>query len=66
MMQKDGLRPIKTKIKVIGGFREKKYSNGYCNSLSIIQTAQKQKLNPCEVLGKIVAGQRKVFAFQSG
>ena len=59
MMQKDGLRPLKGKIKVIGGFREEKYSNGYCNALSIIQTAKKQKLNPCKVLGEIVSGNRK-------
>lgn len=60
----NGLRPVKSKMKVIGGFREQTYSDGYCCALSIIQTAQKQKLNPCEVLGKIISGQRKVFAFQ--
>lgn len=60
-----GLRPLKSKMKVIGAFRNQVYSDGYCCALSIIQTAQKQKLNPCEVLGKIIAGQRKVFAFQN-
>lgn len=59
-----GLRPVKSKMKVIGGFRNQIYSDGYCCALSIIQTAQKQKLNPCEVLGKIISGQRKVFGFQ--
>ena len=51
-------------MKVIGGFREQKYSDGYCCSLSIIQTAQKQGLNPCEVIGKIISGNLKVFPFQ--
>ena len=60
-----GLRSVKNKVKVIGGFRSMDYADGYCNSLSIIQTAQKQNLNPCKVLGKIVSGQRKVFSFQS-
>ncbi len=60
-----GLRPVKSKMKVIGEFRNQTYSDGYCCALSIIQTAQKQKLNPCEVLGKIISGQRKVFEFQN-
>lgn len=59
-----GLRPVKSKMKVIGGFRNQTYSDGYCCSLSIIQTAQKQGLNPCEVFGKIIDGERKVFEFQ--
>lgn len=59
-----GLRPIKTKMKVIGGFREFENANGYCNSISIIETCQKQNLNPCKILGKIAGGQSKVFAFQ--
>lgn len=60
-----GLRPIKTKMKVIGSFRIQENANGFCNALSIIQTAQKQKLNPCKVLGQIASGQSKVFAFQN-
>ncbi len=60
-----GLRPFKSKMKVIGGFREEEYSKGYCCALSIIQTAIKQKLNPCEILGKIISGENKVFAFQT-
>ncbi len=60
-----GLRPFKSKMKVIGGFREQEYSDGYCCALSIIQTAIKQKLNPCEILGKIISGENKVFAFQT-
>ena len=63
-MRSFGLRPVKTKMKVIGGFREQEYSDGYCCALSIIQTAQKQGLNPCEVIGKIISGENKVFAFQ--
>lgn len=59
-----GLRPVKSKMKVIGSFRNQNYSDGYCCSLSIIQTAQKQGLNPCEVFGKIIDGERKVFKFQ--
>lgn len=60
-----GLRPIKTKMKVIGSFRIQENANGFCNALSIIQTAQKQKLNHCNVLGQIASGQSKVFAFQN-
>lgn len=60
----NGLRPVKSKMKVIGGFRNQIYSDGYSCALSIIQTAQKQRLNPCEVLGKIISGQRKIFDFQ--
>ena len=60
-----GLRPIKTKLKVIGGFRELENANGYCNSISIIQTCLKQGLNPCKVLGKIASGNSNVFDFQN-
>ena len=60
-----GLRPIKTKLKVIGGFRELENANGYCNSISIIQTCLKQGLNPCKVLGKIASGHSNVFDFQN-
>lgn len=60
-----GLRPLKTKVKVIGGFREQKYSDGYCCTMSIIQTAQKQNLNPCKILNKIINGERKIFDFQA-
>ncbi len=60
-----GLRAFKSKMKVNGGFREREYSDGYCCALSIIQTAIKQKLNPCETLGKIISGENKVFAFQT-
>ena len=60
-----GLRPFKSKMKVIGGFREREYSDGYCCALSIIQTALKQCLNPIEILGKIISGDSKVFAFQN-
>ena len=59
-----GLRPIKTKMKVIGGFRELENADGYCNSISIIETCQKQNLNPCKTLGQIAGGNSKVFAFQ--
>ena len=60
-----GLRPFKSKMKVIGGFREREYSDGYCCALSIIQTAIKQCLNPIEIIGKIISGDSKVFAFQN-
>lgn len=60
-----GLRPLKSKIKVIGGFREKYYADGYCKTLSIIQTSQKQKQNPCKIFGEIFSGKQKIFAFQS-
>lgn len=59
-----GLRPLKSKIKIIGGFRTKYYANGYCKTLSIIQTSQKQKQNPCEIFEKIFSGERNIFAFQ--
>lgn len=60
-----GLRPIKTKMKVIGGFRELVNADGYCNSISIVETCLKQKLNPCKILGKIANGTSKVFVFQN-
>lgn len=62
-LAEQGLRPFKSKMKVISGFRTREYSDGYCCALSIIQTAIKQNLNPCEILGKIISGDKKVFAF---
>jgi hypothetical protein len=64
-LAEQGLRPLKTKTKVIGGFRNKFYADGYTSSLSIIQTARKLGLNPCDILKKIMSGQRNVFAFQN-
>lgn len=60
-----GLRGVKSKIKVIGGFRKKSYADGYCKTLSIIQTSKKQNCNPCEIFSKIFSGEKNVFAFQN-
>ena len=58
-----GLRKIKTKIKIAGGFRNLKNSKYYCNAISIIDTCKKQNMNIGETIKKIFMGQKKIFAF---
>ena len=58
-----GLRKIKTKIKIAGGFRNLKNSKYYCNAISIIDTCKKQNMNIGETIKNIFMGQKKIFAF---
>ena len=58
-----GLRKIKTKLKIAGGFRNLKFSKYYCSAVSIIDTCKKQNMNIYETLKNIFMGQKKIFAF---
>lgn len=58
-----GLRKIKTKLKIAGGFRNLKFSKYYCSAISIIDTCKKQNKNIYETLKNIFMGQKKIFAF---
>ncbi len=58
-----GLRKIKTKLKIAGGFRKLEFCKYYCNAISIIDTCKKQNMNIGEMLKNIFLGQKKVFAF---
>lgn len=58
-----GLRKIKTKLKITGGFRNLKFSKYYCSAISIIDTCKKQNMNIYETLKNIFMGQKKIFAF---
>lgn len=58
-----GLRKIKTKLKIAGGFRNLKFSKYYCSAISIIDTCKKQNMNIYETLKNIFMGQKKIFAF---
>lgn len=58
-----GLRKIKSKLKISGGFRSLKYSKFYCNAISIIDTCKKQNVNIYETIKKIFRGDKKIFAF---
>lgn len=58
-----GLRKIKTKLKIAGGFRNLKFSRYYCGAISIIDTCKKQKVNIGETIRNIFRGKKKIFAF---
>ncbi len=58
-----GLRKIKTKLKIAGGFRNLKFSKYYCSAISIIDTCKKQNMDIYETLKNIFMGQKKIFAF---
>lgn len=58
-----GLRKIKTKLKIAGGFRNLKNSKYYCRAISIIDTCKKQNMNIGETIKNIFMGQKKIFAF---
>lgn len=58
-----GLRKIKTKLKIAGGFRNIKFSKYYCSAVSIIDTCKKQNMNIYETLKNIFMGKKKIFAF---
>lgn len=58
-----GLRKIKTKLKIAGGFRSLKFAKYYCNAISIIDTCKKQDMNIGETIKNIFIGKKKIFAF---
>ena len=58
-----GLRKIKTKLKIAGGFRNLQFSKYYCDAISIIDTCKKQNMNIGETIKSIFAGKKKIFAF---
>ena len=58
-----GLRKVKTKLKIAGGFRNLQFSRYYCDAISIIDTCKKQNMNIGETIKSIFAGKKKIFAF---
>lgn len=58
-----GLRKIKTKLKIAGGFRNLKFAKYYCNAISIIDTCKKQNMNIGETIKNIFMGKKKIFVF---
>lgn len=58
-----GLRKIKTKLKIAGGFRSLRFAKYYCNAISIIDTCKKQNMNIGETIKNIFMGKKKIFAF---
>lgn len=59
-----GLRPLKTKLKIIGCFRTMSGAKDYCNAKSIIDTCKKQKVNIGKAMISIMCGEPKIFDFQ--
>lgn len=58
-----GLRKIKTKLKIAGGFRSLNFAKYYCSAISIIDTCKKQNMNIGETIQNIFMGKKKVFLF---
>ena len=58
-----GLRKIKTKLKIAGGFRNLNNSKYYCKAISVIDTCKKQNMNIGETIKNIFMGKKKIFAF---
>lgn len=58
-----GLRKIKTKLKIAGGFRNLNNSKYYCKAISIIDTCKKQNMNIGETIKNIFMGSKKIFTF---
>lgn len=58
-----GLRKIKTKLKIAGGFRNLKFAKYYCDAISIIDTCKKQNINIGESIKNIFMGKKKLFTF---
>ncbi|MFR7563938.1 IS66 family transposase [Faecalibacillus intestinalis] len=58
-----GLRKIKTKLKIAGGFRNLKFAGFYCDAISIIDTCKKQNINIFETIKNIFIGKKKIFNF---
>lgn len=58
-----GLRKIKTKLKIAGGFRNLKFAKYYCDAISIIDTCKKQSMNIGETIKNIFMGKKKIFSY---
>ncbi len=58
-----GLRKIKTKLKIAGGFRNLQFAKYYCDAISIIDTCKKQKMDIFETIKNIFLGKKKIFVF---
>lgn len=58
-----GLRKIKTKLKIAGGFRNLQFAKYYCDAISIIDTCKKQNMSIGETIKNIFMGKKKIFAF---
>ena len=58
-----GLRKIKTKLKIAGGFRNLKFARCYCDAISIIDTCKKQNMSIGDTIKNIFMGKKKIFAF---
>lgn len=58
-----GLRKIKTKLKIAGGFRNLNFGKYYCSAISIIDTCKKQNQNIYETIKNIFMGKKKIFNF---
>ena len=58
-----GLRKVKTKLKMAGGFRKLEFARYYCDAISIIDTCIKQKMNIGKTIKDIFMGKKKIFAF---
>lgn len=58
-----GLRKIKTKLKIAGGFRNLKFARFYCDAISIIDTCKKQNMSIFETIKNIFMGKKKIFDF---
>ena len=62
-MAERGLRKIKTKLKIAGGFRNLKFARFYCDAISIIDTCKKQNMSIFETIKNIFMGKKKIFNF---
>lgn len=58
-----GLRKIKTKLKIAGGFRNLNYAGYYCDAISIIDTCKKQNMNIFKTIKNIFMDEKKIFNF---
>lgn len=58
-----GLRIVKGKLKVAGGFRSLASAKHYCNALSIIGTSKKQNVDIGFAIESIFKGNKKIFAY---
>src|SRR5574344_23157 len=55
-----GLRKIKTKLKIAGGFRSLEFAKYYCNAISIIDTCKKQNMDIGETIKNIFMGKENI------
>lgn len=58
-----GLRKVKTKLKIAGGFRNLEFAKYYCDAISIIDTCKKQHMSIGKTIKSIFNGKKRIFAF---